>query len=49
MEALTYILRSRQLHNFVKALPAVVLADRVALLVSHMAVGSHKNADRISS
>ncbi len=43
------ILLLRQAHDLVEALPAVVAADRVALVVADMTVCCHENTDRVRS
>lgn len=42
-----YILSPGQIHDLVKGLPAVILANGVALLVANMVVRCHEDADGV--
>jgi hypothetical protein len=41
------ILGARELHDFVKGSPAVILADGISLLKPNMIVGRYQDADRV--
>ena len=43
----THILGAGEVHDLVKRLPAVILADWVALLVADVVVRRHEDADRV--
>lgn len=43
------IMLFRQRHDLVESLPAVVLAVRIALVVSHMAVRGNQNTNSVSA
>lgn len=43
----TYIFGAGEVHDLVEGLPAVILADGVALLVADVVVGRHEDADRV--
>lgn len=42
-----HILGAGEIHDLVKGLPAVILADRVALLVADVVIRRHEDADRV--